>query len=139
MPLWIGIPAVLIMGGVGGLLNGVLVTRAGLPSLVVTLGTLALFRGLASVVLGPRAISNFPAEFNAFGFGNVPGTQIPWPLVVFAVLAVIVGCVLHGTWVGRQIYAVGKSQSAARYAGCAWRGSRLACSCCRGSSRRWPG
>jgi rhamnose transport system permease protein len=117
VPLWIGIPAVLIIGGLGGLLNGLLVTRAGLPSLVVTLGTLALFRGLASVVLGPRAISNFPLEFNAFGFGNVAGTPIPWPLVVFALLAVIVGTVLHGTWIGRQIYAVGKSQSAARYAG----------------------
>src|SRR3981189_1728130 len=88
VPLWVGIPLVLVMGALGGLLNGVLVTRAGLPSLVVTLGTLALFRGLASVVLGPRAISNFPAEFNAFGFGNVPGTPLPWPLVVFAFVAV---------------------------------------------------
>jgi rhamnose transport system permease protein len=117
VPLWIGIPAVLIMGGLGGLLNGVLVTSAGLPSLVVTLGTLALFRGLASVVLGPRAISNFPAEFTAFGFGNVPGTQLPWPLVVFALLALVVGTVLHRTWIGRQCYAVGKNQSAARYSG----------------------
>jgi rhamnose transport system permease protein len=84
---------------------------------VVTLGTLALFRGLASVVLGPRAISNFPPDFNAFGFGNVPGTAIPWPLVVFALLAIAIGVVLHSTWIGRQIYAVGKNQSAARYAG----------------------
>ena len=60
VPLAVGIPAVLAVGVLGGLLNGILVTRAGLPSLVVTLGTLALFRGLASVVLGPRAISNFP-------------------------------------------------------------------------------
>jgi rhamnose transport system permease protein len=117
VPLTLGIPAVLIMGVLGGLLNGVLVTRAGLPSLVVTLGTLALFRGLASVVLGPRAISNFPAEFTAFGFGNVPGTPVPWPLVVFAVLAVSAGVVLHRTWLGRQIFAVGKNQEAARYSG----------------------
>ncbi len=117
VPLQVGIPLVLVMGALGGLLNGVLVTRAGLPSLVVTLGTLALFRGLASVVLGPRAISNFPAEFNAFGFGNVPGTPIPWPLVVFAILAVVVGTVLHRTWIGRHIYAVGKNQGAARYSG----------------------
>jgi rhamnose transport system permease protein len=115
--LWVAVPLVLVLGAVGGLLNGILVTRAGLPSLVVTLGTLALFRGLASVVLGPRAISNFPPEFNAFGFGNVPGTPIPWPLVVFGVLAVLIGVVLHRTWIGRQIYAVGKNQSAARYAG----------------------
>jgi rhamnose transport system permease protein len=117
VPLQVGIPLVLVMGAVGGLLNGVLVTRAGLPSLVVTLGTLALFRGLASVVLGPRAISNFPAEFNAFGFGNVPGTPIPWPLVVFAVMALVVGTVLHRTWIGRHIYAIGKNQGAARYSG----------------------
>jgi rhamnose transport system permease protein len=117
VPLQIGIPLVLVMGALGGLLNGVLVTRAGLPSLVVTLGTLALFRGLASVVLGPRAISNFPAEFNAFGFGNVAGTPIPWPLVVFAILAVVVGTVLHRTWIGRHIYAIGKNQGAARYSG----------------------
>jgi rhamnose transport system permease protein len=115
--LWVGIPLVLIMGALGGLLNGILVTRAGLPSLVVTLGTLALFRGLASVVLGPRAISNFPAEFGAFGFGNVPGTSLPWPLVVFALVAAVVGLMLHRTWLGRQIFAVGKNQGAARYSG----------------------
>jgi rhamnose transport system permease protein len=115
--LWLGIPLVLILGALGGLLNGVLVTRAGLPSLVVTLGTLALYRGLASVVLGPRAISNFPAEFTAFGFGAVPGTPVPWPLVVFAVLAIILGLLLHRTWLGRQVYAVGNNQNAARYSG----------------------
>jgi rhamnose transport system permease protein len=116
-PLTVGIPVVLVMGVLGGLLNGVLVTRAGLPSLVVTLGTLALFRGLASVVLGPRAISNFPAEFTGFGFGNVPGTPVPWPLVVFAILAFVVGVMVHRTWFGRQIFAVGKNQGAARYSG----------------------
>jgi rhamnose transport system permease protein len=115
--LWIAIPLVLLMGAAGGFLNGVLVTRAGLPSLVVTLGTLALFRGLASVVLGPRAISNFPSTFTAFGFGNVPGTPLPWPLLVFGVLAVVLGVVLHTTWIGRNIFAIGKNQSAARYAG----------------------
>jgi rhamnose transport system permease protein len=117
MPLSIGILAVLVLGALGGLLNGLLVTRAGLPSLVVTLGTLALFRGLASVVLGPRAISNFPADFTAFGFGQVPGTPVPWPLLLFAVLAVIIGLMLHRTWPGRYIYAVGKNQGAARYSG----------------------
>ena len=117
VPISIGIPAVLAIGVLGGLLNGVLVTRAGLPSLVVTLGTLALFRGLASVVLGPRAVSNFPPEFTAFGFGNVPGTPVPWPLVVFAILALVVGLALHRTWSGRHVYATGKNQSAARYSG----------------------
>jgi rhamnose transport system permease protein len=116
-PLWIDIPLVLVVGALGGLFNGLLVTRAGLPSLVVTLGTLALFRGLASVVLGPQSVSGWPDSFTNFGFGTVPGTLIPWPFVVFAVLAVAFMFVLHRTWIGRQIFAIGKNKEAARYSG----------------------
>jgi len=57
VPLPLTLVIVLVVGALGGLLNGVLVTRVGLPSLVVTLGTLALFRGLALVVLGSRGVS----------------------------------------------------------------------------------
>jgi rhamnose transport system permease protein len=98
-------------------MNGLLVARAGLPSLVVTLGTLALFRGLALIVLGPRGISDFPDAFTELGFGRVPGTPIPWPFVIFIALAVLLGIVLHRTWIGRQIYAIGKNAGAARYSG----------------------
>jgi len=115
--LEIAIPAVLLIGALGGLMNGVLITWAGLPSLVVTLGTLALFRGLALVVLGPRGISGFPSAFSGFGFGTVPGTPIPWPFVIFAILALGIGLLLHGTWVGRQLFATGKNVGAARYSG----------------------
>jgi rhamnose transport system permease protein len=117
VPLEIAIPVVLVMGVAGGLLNGLLVGRGGLPSLVVTLGTLALFRGLALIVLGPRGISDFPDWFTALGFGHVPGTDIPWPFVIFLALALVLGVVLHRTWVGRQVYAIGKNASAARYSG----------------------
>jgi len=117
VPLWIAILVVLGVGALGGLLNGLLVTRGGLPSLVVTLGTLALYRGLALVVLGPRAISEFPPAFTTFGFGTIPGTPIPWPVLVFAILAVILGLLLHRTWVGREIYAIGKSPRAAAFSG----------------------
>ena len=117
VPVQVAVPVVLVVGALGGLLNGVLVTGAGLPSLVVTLGTLALFRGLALVVLGPQGISGFPEWFTTFGFGTVPGTPIPWPLLVFVALAVALGVVLHGTWVGRQIYAIGKNAGASRYSG----------------------
>jgi rhamnose transport system permease protein len=117
MPLGLAIPIVLLVGALGGLLNGLLVAGGGLPSLVVTLGTLALFRGLALIVLGPRGISNFPAAFTELGFGHVPGTLIPWPFVIFLGLAVILGIVLHRTWIGRQIYAIGKNSGAARFSG----------------------
>ncbi len=117
VPLEIGIPVVLVVGVLGGLLNGLLVARGGLPSLVVTLGTLALFRGLALIVLGPRGISDFPPAFTELGFGHVPGTLIPWPFVIFAVLALVLGIVLHRTWVGRQVFAIGKNTGAARFSG----------------------
>ncbi len=117
VPLGVGIFLVLILGAAAGLLNGLLVTRLGLPSLVVTVGTLGLYRGLAYVVLGDQAISNFPAAFTAFGFGTIPGTLIPWTLVVFVLLALVFMVLLHRSWIGRQIYAVGNSKEAARFAG----------------------
>jgi rhamnose transport system permease protein len=117
VPLVVALPSVLLVGALGGLLNGLLVARGGLPSLVVTLGTLALFRGLALIVLGPRGISNFPPAFTELGFGHLPGTLIPWPFVIFLGLAAILGIVLHWTWIGRQIYAIGKNTGAARFSG----------------------
>jgi rhamnose transport system permease protein len=117
VPLEIAIPVVLVVGVAGGMLNGLLVARGGLPSLVVTLGTLALFRGMALIVLGPRGVSDFPAAFTTLGFGHVPGTLIPWPFVVFLAIALVLGIVLHRTWIGRQIYAIGKNTGAARFSG----------------------
>ena len=117
VPLQVAIPIVLLAGALGGLLNGILIARAALPSLVVTLGTLALFRGLALIVLGPRGISDFPAAFTELGFGHVPGTDIPWPFVVFLAIAAALGIVLHRTWIGRHVYAIGRNGGAARFSG----------------------
>lgn len=117
VPLWIGMLLVLVIGVAAGALNGLLITRLGLPSLVVTVGTLALYRGLAYVVLGDQAVSNFPGAFTNFGFGSVPGTLIPWPFVVFVILVIIFMVVLHRSWFGRQIYAVGSNKEAARFTG----------------------
>ena len=117
VPLPLGIVAALGVGAAGGLFNGLLVTRGGLPSLVVTLGTLALFRGFAAVLLGPVAVTAFPSWFTTLGFGYLPGTQVPWTLVVFAILAIVFWAVIHGTWIGRQIFAIGKNKETARYSG----------------------
>lgn len=116
-PLWLAIVAALLTGVICGLINGLLVTRVGLPSLVVTLGTLALFRGAAYIVLGERGISDYPNAFTEFGFGYITGTLIPWTFLIFLALAVVVGVTLHSSWVGRQIYAIGANKEAARYAG----------------------
>jgi rhamnose transport system permease protein len=117
VPLEAGIPIVLMVGVAGGLFNGVIVTRLGLPSLVVTLATYALFRGLAHVVLGSTVVSNFPTGFTDFGFGYVPGTFVPWTLLVFLLLAIVAVALVHGTWIGRQVFAVGKNKDASRYSG----------------------
>src|SRR3954463_12943131 len=97
------IPAVIVAGALAGALNGVLVTRLGLPSLAVTIGTLAMYRGLAYVILGDKAVADFPEKFTNLGFGTFAGTQIPNPVVLFAVLAVVFGFVLHRTSIGRSV------------------------------------
>jgi len=117
IPLWLDIVIALLVGALAGLFNGVLVTRLGLPSLVVTLGTLALYRGLAYVILGSEAVSNFPSSYTSFGIGDVPGTLIPWTFVVFVILALLFLLILHRSWIGRQIYAIGNNKDAARFAG----------------------
>jgi len=118
-PLWLCIAAALLLGAVCGLLNGLLVTRLGLPSLVVTLGTLALYRGLAYVVLGgsggQKAISDFPAGFADFGFDPIPGTVLPWSTLIFLPLVALFFVLLHRSWIGRQIYATGLNKEAARF------------------------
>ena len=111
------IPTVLIAGGLAGALNGVLVTRLGLPSLAVTIGTLGLYRGLAYVILGDTAVADFPSQFTDWGFGTFAGTQIPNPFVLFMVLAVVFGIVLHYTGIGRSIFAMGANEEAAHFSG----------------------
>jgi rhamnose transport system permease protein len=109
---------VIVLGVVLGAINGFLVTKVGLPSLAVTIGTLTLYRGLANVVLGPLTVSNFPAPFNELGVNGFPGLPfLSWSIAIFAVLAVIFGVVLHRTPFGRSLYAIGLNKEAAAHAG----------------------
>jgi rhamnose transport system permease protein len=108
---------VALLGAAAGLFNGVMVTRVGLPSLAVTIGTLALYRGIALIILGSNTISSFPAPYSTIGVLGVANTNLPWNVAIFAVLAVIFGVVLHFTATGRSIYAMGASPEAALYAG----------------------
>jgi rhamnose transport system permease protein len=111
------IPVTLVVGGLLGSVNGFLVTRLGLPSLAVTIGTLGLYRGLAFVLLGDQAVTEFPSNYLNYGQGSFAGTQIPNPTILFVVLAVIFGVALHRTAVGRSIFAIGANDEAARFAG----------------------
>ncbi|MGI5132876.1 ABC transporter permease [Pseudonocardia sp. CA-107938] len=123
MALQAGLPvavAVVVAVGTGllcGALNGVLVTVLKLPSLVVTLGTLALFRGLCYVAVGGQPISDIAPGLIALGNDDVPGLVLPLALLPFLVLAPIFTVVLQRTPTGRQLYAIGGSPETAHYAG----------------------
>jgi rhamnose transport system permease protein len=111
------IPICIVVGALCGAFNGVLVTRFGLPSLAVTIGTLALFRGLAYVVIGDESVTDFPATWTDRAFGNFAGTFVPNTMVLFALLAVAFAVLLHATPFGRSIYAIGANEEAAYFSG----------------------
>jgi rhamnose transport system permease protein len=115
MPL--AILVCLLVGALCGALNGFLIVRFRLPSLAVTIGTLALFRGFAYIILGDKAVADFPPEYAEFGIGTIPYTFVPSPFVLFIVLALIFWVLLHHTTVGRSLYAIGGNQTAARFSG----------------------
>jgi rhamnose transport system permease protein len=116
-PLEAILPFVIVVGALCGAFNGFLVTKLGLPSLAVTIGTLALYRGLALVVLGDQAVADFPYSYTQLGTAPVPGTWIPYPVVLFVLLAVVFGLLLHATAFGRAVFAIGANEEAARFSG----------------------
>lgn len=117
LPLETVIPICLALGIALGAFNGVLVTVAGLPSLAVTIGTLALYRGLAYVVLGDQAVASYPRSWVSGARSALPGTDIPWIALAVAVLAALFAVLLHATAIGRSLFAIGSNAEAARFAG----------------------
>ena len=113
----------LVAGGLCGALNGVLITRFALPSIVVTIGTLSLYRGMALVILGDGAITGYPKALSMLGNGylgdliDMPALQIPIEFAIFVLLAIVFGVVLHKTIIGRRVYAIGANPVASRFSG----------------------
>jgi rhamnose transport system permease protein len=115
VPLPLAILFGLVVGTAAGLFNGLFITLLELHPLVVTLGTFALFQGLAYGVTGAEAVSNFPAWFAYFGqayLGPIPGQ-----LFVFVVAVAVVWLILSRTRFGRYVYAIGNNEEAARFSG----------------------
>lgn len=119
LPLETIMPLTVLLGALLGAVNGLFITGFGLPSLAVTIGTLALYRGLAYVVLGDTAVADWPRDFTGWTLGTIGGTGIPNIVVPMAALALVVGIVLHATPAGRAIYAAGANPVAAAYSGIA--------------------
>ncbi|AZO71801.1 MAG: ABC transporter permease [Mesorhizobium sp.] len=115
-----GTPVLVAIGIVVGLgcgaFNGLLVTRLGLPSIVVTIGTMSLFRGIAFIILGDQAYKGYPASFAFFGQGYV-WWVFSFELALFLVAALIYWFVLHRTSFGRKVFAIGNNPVACQFSG----------------------
>lgn len=99
-----------------GAFNGFLVAGLKLPSIVVTIGTMSLFRGISYMVLGDQAFGKYPESFAYFGQGYVFWV-ISFEFVLFVVMAVVFAILLHATNFGRQVYVIGNNPFAARFSG----------------------
>lgn len=115
MPVWVAITAAMLAGTLLGAFNGFCVAQLRVPPLIVTLGTLALFRGIAYVTLGHQILFGFPDEFLWLARGRILGVA---PSVWLALLVVIGGYIfLNKTRLGQHIISVGGNEEAARLAG----------------------
>ncbi len=117
LPIVAAAAAAVLVGLAGGALNAVAIAGLGLPPLIVTLGTLSMFRGIAEgLTQGSGSYSGFPHAFLALGQGYLGGivpAQLPFFLLVLAAYALV----LHRSVIGRALYAIGFSASGARHAG----------------------
>jgi rhamnose transport system permease protein len=116
-PIALAMLGVLVVGVAGGALNGWLVTGLGLPSIAVTIGSLALFRGIAEIVLGAQSVSWASVSLTQIGTKPISHTQLSWSTGIFLVMAAVYAVVLHATPSGRSMYAIGLQAEAARFAG----------------------
>jgi rhamnose transport system permease protein len=112
---------VLVLVGIGtglacGAINGFFVARLGLPSIVVTIGTMSLFRGISYIILGDQAFTGYPDSFAYFGQGYV-WWVFSFELLLFAIFAVIYWALLHRTNFGRAVFAIGNNPTAALFSG----------------------
>ncbi|MEM6496418.1 MAG: ABC transporter permease [Pseudomonadota bacterium] len=116
----VGTPGLVLVGlGVGlicGAFNGFLVTKMALPSIVVTIGTMSLFRGISYIVLGDQAYRGYPSDFSFFGQGYVFWV-ISFEFVLFGIIALIYFVILHKTNFGRAVYAIGNNPVGAAFSG----------------------
>jgi rhamnose transport system permease protein len=123
LPLPLAICAGLAAGTLAGWLNGLIMVGLRVPPLIVTLATLAIFRGLSCGISESRSVHGFPEWFGFFGSGEIFG--LPVQLYLLAVVAIISGVALARTPFGRTLYAIGNNETAARFSGLNVRRAKL--------------
>jgi len=115
-PLVVTIGATLLVGGLAGVANGVIVSYGKVPPFIATLGMMSMARGAAMLLSGGRPIGNFTSSFKFLG-GGVIGGFLPVPVIIFAVCALLAFIILHRSKLGTYIYAIGGNENAARVSG----------------------
>jgi rhamnose transport system permease protein len=116
VPIQTGILIALALGVLGGAFNGFWVAIVGLPSLVVTLATMIMYRGLARVLLEDRSIGQFAEWLDALGQQSLIG-PFPLAMILFFVFVVVAVVVLQYSGFGRYVYVIGNSKDVARFSG----------------------
>ena len=112
-PLPLAIAFSLFVGALAGFVNGLVITRVKVPPLIMTIATLALYRGLAEGVSQAHSVRGYPEWFYFLGQGSVLG--VPTQLLVLIILVVVFGVALDRTTFGRTLYAIGANETAARF------------------------
>ena len=112
---WVGAWLALLTGVAAGAINGVFVAWVRVHPLIVTLATLAAYRGIAEGISLARPISGFPESFAVVGRGNILGMPIPG--AIFAVAVLLAAVALARTPFGRSLYAIGNNEAASRFSG----------------------
>ena len=122
-PVWLAVLVCLGSGLLMGALNGLLVIGLQLPSIIVTIGTLTLYRGVAQVIAGDKSV-RLPEWY--IGLDKVLIAGVPAPVVIFLLVSLALGLFLATTIYGRQIYQIGTNEVAARHAGIRTRAIKMA-------------
>lgn len=115
LPLELAIFLALIVGSLAGLLNGLFIVRVGVPPLIMTLATLALYRGIAQGISQARSVTGYPDWFTGFAQASVLG--LPVQLWLFIIFAIVSSVALRFTTLGRSLYAIGNNPVGARFSG----------------------
>lgn len=124
LPLPVAAGMAILAGMLAGFVNGLIITRFGVPPLIATLATLALYRGLAEGISQARSVRGYPDWFYVLGQGDLGG--IPTQLWILFAVAIVCAVILGLTSWGRTIYAIGSNEIAARFSGLSVDGAKLA-------------
>jgi len=124
-PMLVSLLLGLLTGVAGGLVNGIAIACLRVHPLIVTLATMALYRGAAYAISNAAAVSRFPDTFTDVGQGSIAGL-IPISLPLWVAAIVVMGVILHRTRFGRYVYALGANETATRFSGVPIAATRIA-------------